>query len=57
MIRSNVNVNGLNIFGNKIKLTACADDSTLFLRDLNSFFDLLRLFRIVSLKYLKACFP
>ena len=45
MIRSNVNIKGLNIFENEIKFTACADDTTLFLRDLNSFFELLSLFR------------
>ena len=38
MIRSNVNIKGLNIFESEIKFTACADDTTLFLRDLNSFF-------------------
>ena len=46
MIRSNVNIKGLNIFENEIKFTACADDTTLFLRDLNSFFELLSLFQI-----------
>ena len=33
MIRSNVSIKGLNIFENEIKHTACADDTTLFLRD------------------------
>ena len=46
MIRSNVNIKGLNIFENEIKLTASADDTTLFLRDLNSFYELLSLFQI-----------
>ena len=46
MIRSNVNIKGLNMFENEIKFTACADDTTLFLRDLNSFFELLSLFQI-----------
>ena len=46
MIRSNVNIKGLNIFANEIKFTACVDDTTLFLRDLNSFFELLSLFQI-----------
>ena len=46
LIRSNVNIKGLNIFEIEIKFTACADDTTLFLRDLNSFFELLSLFQI-----------
>ena len=46
MIRSNVNIKGLNIFENEIKLTACVDNTTLFLRDLNSVFELLSLFQI-----------
>ena len=46
MIRSNVNIKGLNIFENEIKYIACADDTTLFLRDLRSFFELLSLFQI-----------
>ena len=46
MIRSNVNIKGLNIFKNEIKFTACADGTTLFLRDLNSFFKLRSLFQI-----------
>ena len=46
MIRSNVNIKGLNIFKNEIKFTACADGTTLFLRDLNSFFELRSLFQI-----------
>ena len=46
MMRSNVNIKGLNIFENEIKFTACADDTTLFLRDLNSFFELLSRFQI-----------
>ena len=46
MVRSNVNIKGLNIFENEIKVTACADDTILFLRDLNSFYELLSLFQI-----------
>ena len=46
MIRNNVNIKGLNIFENEIKYIACADDTTLFLRDLHSFFELLSLFQI-----------
>ena len=46
MIRSDVNIKGLNIFENEIKLTACADDTTLFLRDLNPLYELLSLFQI-----------
>ena len=41
-----MNIKGLNIFENEIKSTACADDATLFLTDLNSFFELLSLFQI-----------
>ena len=41
-----MNIKGLNILENEIKFTACADDTTLFLRDLNSFFELLSLFQI-----------
>ena len=41
-----MNIKGLNIFENEIKFTACADDTTFFLRDLNSFFELLSLFQI-----------
>ena len=33
-----MNIKGLNIFQSEIKFTACVDDTTLFLRDLNSFF-------------------
>ena len=36
MVRSNVNIRGLSIFDNEIKLTACADDTTIFIKDLNS---------------------
>ena len=46
MTRSNVNIKGLNIFENEIKLTACDDDTTLFLRDLNSYYELLSLSEI-----------
>ena len=37
MVRSNVNIRGLNTFYNEIKLTACADDTTIFIKDFNSF--------------------
>ena len=46
MLKSNVNIKGLNRFKNEIKLIACADDTTLFLIDLNSFHELLSLFQI-----------
>ena len=46
MIRCNISIKGLNIFENEIKLTACAEETTLFLRDLNSFYELLSLFQI-----------
>ena len=46
MIKSNVTIKRLNIFENEIKFTACPDDTTLFLRDLNSFIELLSLFQI-----------
>ena len=30
MIRNNVDIKGLNLFGTELELTACADDTTLF---------------------------
>ena len=44
MVRSNVNIRGVNIFDNEIKLTACADDTTIFIKDLNSFYHVIRVF-------------
>ena len=44
MVRSNVNIRGLSIFDNEIKLTACADDTTIFIKDLNSFYHLIHVF-------------
>ena len=44
MIRSNVNIKGLNIFENEIKFTACVDDTTLFLRDLKFIFRIAKSF-------------
>ena len=44
MVRSNVSIRGLSIFDNEIKLTACADDTTIFIKDLNSFYHLIRVF-------------
>ena len=44
MVRCNVNIRGLSIFYNEIKLTACADDTTIFIKDLNSFYHLIRVF-------------
>ena len=44
MVRSKVNIRGLSIFGNEIKLTACADDTTIFIKDLNSFYHLICVF-------------
>ena len=44
MVRSDVNIRGLSIFDNEIKLTACADDTTIFIKDLNSFCHLIRVF-------------
>ena len=44
MVRSNVNIRGLSIFDNEIKLTACADDTTIFIKDLNCFYHLIRVF-------------
>ena len=44
MVRSNVNIRGLSIFDNEIKLTACADDTTIFIKDLNSFYHLICVF-------------
>ena len=29
MIRENVDIKGLNLFGTEVKLTACADDATI----------------------------
>ena len=36
MIRNNVDIKCLNLFGAEVKLTACADDTILFLRNLIS---------------------
>ena len=44
MVRSDVNIRGLNTFDNEIKLTACADDTTIFIKYLNSFYHLIRVF-------------
>ena len=44
MVRSKVNIRGLSIFDNEIKLTACADDTTIFIKDLNSFYHLIHVF-------------
>ena len=44
MVQSNVNILGLSIFDNEVKLTACADDTTIFIKDLNSFYHLIRVF-------------
>ena len=61
MMRKNVNIKGLNLFGTEVKLhaereieTACADGTTLFLRTLSSLKVLLQTFekfeRVSSLK-------
>ena len=44
LVRSDVNIRGLSIFDNEIKLTAYADDTTIFIKDLNSFYHLIRVF-------------
>ena len=44
MVRSNVSIRRLSIFDNEIKLTACADDTIIFIKDLNSFYHLIRVF-------------
>ena len=44
MVRPNVNIQGLSIFYNEIKLTACANDTTIFTKDLNSFYHLIHVF-------------
>ena len=44
MVRSNVNIRGLSTFDNEIKLTACADGTTIFIKDQNSFHHLIRVF-------------
>ena len=44
MVRTNVNIRVLSIFYNEIKLTACADDTTIFIKELNSFHRLIRVF-------------
>ena len=36
LIRQNKNINGINILGFEFKLTAYADDSSFFVKDLNS---------------------
>ena len=54
MIRVNVDIKGLNLFGTEMTLTACADDTTLFLRNRSSLKVLLQIFkkfeRVSSLK-------
>ena len=54
MIREDVDIKGLNWFGTEVKLTACADDTTIFLRNLSSLKVLLQTFekfeRVSSLK-------
>ena len=54
MIRENVDIKGLNLFGTEVKLTACADDTTVFLTNLSSLKVLLQTFekseRVSSLK-------
>ena len=54
MIRENVDIKGLNLFGTEVKLTICADDTTLSLKDLSSLKVLLQTFekfeRVASLK-------
>ena len=55
MVRSNVSIRGLSIFDNEIKLTACADDTTIFIKDLNSFYHLIRVFdQFQKLLFFKA---
>ena len=44
MVRSYVNIRGLSIFENEIKLKSCADDTTIFIKDLNSFYHLIGVF-------------
>ena len=44
MIRKNVIIKGLNLFGTEVKLTECADDTTLFFRNLRSLKVLLQTF-------------
>ena len=36
IIRKDVDIKGLDLFGTEVKLTASADDTTIFLRNLNS---------------------
>ena len=54
IIRENVDIKSLNLFGTEVKLTACADDKTIFLRNLSSLKVLLQTFekfeRVSSLK-------
>ena len=54
MIRENVDTKGLNLFATEVKLTACADDTALFLRNLSSLKVLLQTFekfeRVLSQK-------
>ena len=39
-----MNIRGLNLFDNEIKLTACVGDNNIFIKDLNSFHHLIRIF-------------
>ena len=54
IIRENVDIKSLNLFGTEVKLTACADDKTIFLRNLSSLKVLLQTFekfeRVSSLR-------
>ena len=44
MIRETVDIKGPNLFGKEVKLTVCADDTTLFLRNLSPLIILLQTF-------------
>ena len=44
IIRESVDIRSLNLFGTEVKLTACADDTTIFLRNLSSLKVLLQTF-------------
>ena len=48
MIKENKNINGLNLFENTFLYTAYADDTTLFLKDMKSVTEVMKVFEKFS---------
>ena len=49
VIKSSKNIKGLNISNHEFLYTACADDTTFFLKDKNSIFETLNIFHKIYL--------